>query len=486
MTTSTTLTVEAHEGILSLPIPPQKIVPHDYPSVPTRSIELQRISGGGTLENHCDNQTDPTTEQSNIPPRDSVFDQKQTLWKPYMNRFRVIGCCLTGFANGMNDSAPGALISSIETHYGIGYGTVSTIFICNALGFIAAATFVNGLATRIGRGKTLIISESLLILAYTILAITPPFPVVALSFFISGIGMAINLAISQVFCASLANNTAIIGVYQGAYGIGGVVSPLIATLMISNGWIWSRFYILELGLASFNLFFASWSFWNYEKECEIALPAPTSDENISRQHSSKNLGRRWKSFKTLLKNKPTLLGSAFIFVYQGAEVAISGWIISFLVQFRHSDPSKVGYVTSGFWGGITLGRFTLSFLAHRIGERTFVLIATFGALILELTIWFIPSIPGASVFVALSGFLLGPIYPCAVHVLQKLIQPEMLISSLSVIGSLGSSGGAVAPFVTGILAQSVGTFVLHPVCIGLFVAMGVSWWVLPRVEKRDE
>jgi fucose permease len=62
----------------------------------------------------------------------------------------------------------------------------------------------------------------------------------------------------------------------------------------------------------------------------------------------------------------------------------------------------------------------------------------------------------------------------------------MLISSLSVIGSLGSSGGAVAPFMTGILAQSVGTFVLHPVCIGLFVAMGATWWLLPRVERRDE
>jgi fucose permease len=52
-----------------------------------------------------------------------------------------------------------------------------------------------------------------------------------------------------------------------------------------------------------------------------------------------------------------VLGALFIFAYQGSEVAISGWVISFLVQFRHGDPSKVGYVTSGFWAGITLGRF---------------------------------------------------------------------------------------------------------------------------------
>lgn len=37
-------------------------------------------------------------------------------------------------------------------------------------------------------------------------------------------------------------------------------------------------------------------------------------------------------------------------------MSISGWVISFLVQFRNGDPSKVGYVTAGFWAGITLGK----------------------------------------------------------------------------------------------------------------------------------
>jgi fucose permease len=62
----------------------------------------------------------------------------------------------------------------------------------------------------------------------------------------------------------------------------------------------------------------------------------------------------------------------------------------------------------------------------------------------------------------------------------------MQILSLSLIGSVGSSGGAAAPFMTGMLAQHVGTFVLHPICIGLFVTMGVTWFFLPKPEKRSE
>ena len=57
------------------------------------------------------------------------------------------------------------------------------------------------------------------------------------------------------------------------------------------------------------------------------------------------------------KNRTTLLGALFIFFYQGAEVAISGWVISYLIQYRDGDPSQVGNVTSGFWGGITGERF---------------------------------------------------------------------------------------------------------------------------------
>lgn len=42
-------------------------------------------------------------------------------------------------SNGMNDSAPGALIPYIERDYHIGYAVVSLIFIANAPGFITAA-----------------------------------------------------------------------------------------------------------------------------------------------------------------------------------------------------------------------------------------------------------------------------------------------------------------------------------------------------------
>jgi hypothetical protein len=39
---------------------------------------------------------------------------------------------------------------------------------------------------------------------------------------------------------------------------------------------------------------------------------------------------------------------------------------------------------------------------------------------------------------------------------------------------------------TGLLAQAVGTWVLHPVCIVLFMLMLGCWLALPKVNKREE
>jgi fucose permease len=91
-----------------------------------------------------------------------------------------------------------------------------------------------------------------------------------------------------------------------------------------------------------------------------------------------------------------------------------------------------------------------------------------------------------TVAIAFSGLVLGPIYPCTMTVATRLLDRRVQTASLSFISAMGSTGGAVAPFVTGLLAQAVGTFVLHPICIFCFVTMMACWLCLPKPVKRRE
>jgi MFS family permease len=112
-------------------------------------------------------------------------------------------------------------------------------------------------------------------------------------------------------------------------------------------------------------------------------------------------------------------------------------------------------------GGITLGCFFLTHLALIIGERLFVVILISGTTGLQLLAWLVPNVITNAVAVSILGLFLGPLYPCAQTVFSRLIPRHVQTTAMGFISSAGSSGGAVAPFTTGLLAQAVGTFVLQ-------------------------
>ncbi|KAI9842598.1 MAG: hypothetical protein M1837_007036 [Sclerophora amabilis] len=477
--------------------PPAVVQKHtnSVPEVPDSidSVELDKLTwgtryngpGSGAVTG-TDTPATPDDIEMSRPPSPTAHEAAelvQSFSSPPMNRYRMVSTCLLNFANGLNDSAPGALIPYIEKNYNIGYAVVSLIFVTNALGFISAVLFTDALLSRLGRARTLMVSTMIMLVGYLCIVFAPPFPVVVFGFFFLGLGMAINLALGNVFASNLSNNTAMLGAMHGSYGIGGTIAPLIATAMITHGAPWSRFYFLNLAVTAFNFAFAGWAFWKYEQEAPVKLLSAL--ERAASQGATKEPSKI-RLVKRALKDKVTILGSLFIFSYQGAEVSISGWVISFLINYRNGNPADVGYVTAGFWAGITIGRFLLSHPAHKIGERRFVFAVVAGAGVFQLLVWFVPNVIGDAVAVSIVGLLLGPVYPCATAIFSRLLPRNIQTSSLAFVSATGSSGGALAPFTTGILAQAVGTFVLHPVCIGLFGVMEVCWFLLPRVRKRTE
>lgn len=459
------------------------------PTAPT-PYELDQINSGDRSNgppipptpSGCQTPRTPNELEMSRPPTpgtDDAADVVQTLSNPPMNKWRLLSCCCMCFANGFQDSAPGPLIPYMEKDFNIGYAIVSLIFVTNAIGFISAAPLAHMLQASVGRAKMLILAE-LSIMIGCILLIIPhrPFPVVVLAYFFTGLGQALNLAPNNTFCANLANGTTCLGAFHGSYGIGGTIGPLIATALVSHGSSWSTFYYLSLSLTVLNILFAYLTFRTYELDSPPSTRLTLTPSGRLPPNSKSHL------LKQALRNKTTILGALFIFAYQGAEVSISGWVISFLISYRHSSPSRVGYVTAGFWGGITIGRFLLSHPAHKIGEKVAVVALIFGAAAFQLLVWLVPNVIGEAVAVSIVGLLLGPVYPCATAVFSRLLERKVQMSALAFVSALGSSGGAVAPFFTGLLAQEVGTWVLHPICIGLFGGMVGCWWGLPRVGGK--
>lgn len=285
--------------------------------------------------------------------------------------------------------------------------------------------------------------------------------------------MAVGLALNNVFAANTEPSSTVLGTVHGSYGLGGLLAPIIATAAVTHGVPFARIYTILLAIRVVNFGFTGWAFWNFEQD-NPRLVAVDQEQSSSKV---RELGEA-------LKNRTTLLGALYIFAYQGAEVSISGWVISFLINYRDGDPAQVGYVTAGFWAGITLGRFCLAPFALRFGERLFPTVLLLLTIVFQLLVWLVPNVIASSVSTAILGLLLGPIYPCATRVFSKLLDRRLQNSTLAFISSAGSSGGAIAPFLTGIIAQQRGTWVLSPICLGLYALMMGCWGALTWGYER--
>ncbi|EGX95348.1 MFS efflux transporter, putative [Cordyceps militaris CM01] len=403
------------------------------------------------LEMSCPGTPDTPTDAATVVP---------TVWEPYMNRWRLLLTCTTALAEGMSDSAAGALLPYMEKYYNIGYAQVSLIFVGQALGFVVAAFFLDSLRQALGHARTLGLAQTLMTLSYVPMVAGAPFPVVVLAFFVVGFGIAVNVAVGNTFCGGLARGTFVLGCMHGCYGLGGVAGPLVATSIVAAaGAPWTRYYILTAAVFALSIGAAVWAFAGYDAELV---------RRQQQQHSGSSSSSRRDALWSM------------------AEVSISGWVISFLIEARDGTPASVGYVSAGFWGGITLGRFLLVAPAQRIGEKRFVYGLVVGALVFELLVWLVPNVIGNAVAVAIVGVLLGPVYPCAMSAFLHGMAPKEMLSGMGTISAFGSMGGAVWPFIVGLVAQAVDTWVLHPIVIFLFLGMLLCWYGIPEPKRRSE
>lgn len=107
-----------------------------------------------------------------------------------------------------------------------------------------------------------------------------------------------------------------------------------------------------------------------------------------------------------------------------------GWVVQFLISVRHGDPGKVGYVASGFWAGLMVGRIVLADIVHKLGERRMLYVLILLALAMQLVYWFVPNIITDAIAVSLLGFFIAPFFPVGISVLSKLLPRELHVASI--------------------------------------------------------
>ncbi|KAK8052652.1 hypothetical protein PG996_011953 [Apiospora saccharicola] len=416
----------------------------------------------------------PQEDPSSPPPTATEVQQR---WNyPKSNVPKIAACFWSFVVMGANDAAYGALIHYIEQYYNLTYTIVSLIFLSPFVGYTASALLNNVLHGTVGQRGVAGIASGCHMLAYIIVnRHSPPYPVMVVAFMIAGFGNGLADAAWNAWVGNLDRANEMLGFLHGFYGLGAVLSPLIATNMVANAKLpWYTFYYIMIGLAGLEIFTSVAGFWT--------STAAAYHASIARQHGDAEGPRG--SLREALVTRPsarvTWLCALFLLGYVGIEVALGGWIVVFMIQVRQGAEFASGMTAMGFWLGITVGRVVLGFVTPRLGEKLAISIYLPIVMGLELLFWLVPQFIVSAVAVGLQGFFLGPLFPAAIVAMSKLLPRHLHVGAIGFAAAFGGSGAAVLPFAVGAIAQAKGVQVLQPIILALLGVILLLWFGLPN------
>lgn len=196
-------------------------------------------------------------------------------------------------------------------------------------------------------------------------------------------------------------------------------------------------------------------------------------------HSSNRRGARPRTCHALTF-KITWACAIFLFIYGGIEVGVGGWVVIFMKSVRHGNAFASGMTETGFWLGITLGRFTLGFISPRLGERLSIAIYLIISIGLELLFWLVPQFLVSAFAVSLIGFFTGTIFPGVVVVATRLLPKDVQVPAIGFAAALAMGGGSVFPFIIGAIAQAKGVNILQPFMLAMLTAALGVWVAILR------
>ncbi|KAF2745526.1 MFS general substrate transporter [Sporormia fimetaria CBS 119925] len=380
---------------------------------------------------------------------------------------------------GSNDAAYGALIPYLQTYYNLNFIIISLIFLSPLIGYTASALLNNSVHLKWGQLGVAIIAPGCHLLAYIIIAIHPPYPVLVVVFSLAGFGNGLADAAWNAWMGNMANPNEVLGFLHAFYGLGAVLSPLIATTMITKGdrLPWYTFYYVMIGMAALESITSITAFWGATGAVFRANNPRTTDTKDNRM-------------KEALIRKPyariSWICAFFLLGYVGVEVALGGWIVKFMLEIRDGGDFASGMTATGFWMGLTVGRIVLGFVTPKLGETLAISIYLPLTMALELVFWLVPQFYVSAVAVSLQGFFLGPLFPAAIVAATKLLPRHLHISAIGFAAAFGGSGGAIFPFVVGAIAQAKGVQVLQPIILAGLGAIFGLWLCLPRIRRKEE
>ncbi|KAG4442981.1 hypothetical protein IFR05_001512 [Cadophora sp. M221] len=402
----------------------------------------------------------PTEESALLGDTESISTDSQDVG-PHPWMIMRIGAAMYSFAFlGLFASSIGVMLQPLIQHYSLSDLHVSLVFIVGPVGYIFAAQFSSLMHWKFGHRGVAIIAPTLHLVGVLIIATHPPFAIVLLAFAATAFGAGFLDGSLCAWAATVPNANFVTGMLQGSYSVGAAVGPFLAgTVMPAWNRPWYDWYYVLVAASALELCLLSFA-------CR--------DETAAKYRGEKH--DEGASLRPMFKYRATWLVALYFFAYVGIETAISGWMVTYMIRYRHMTPDLASMSSSSFWGGMAAGRFTLGVITDKlgVGSANFLyFIITIG---FQVTFALVREDMLSVLTVGFMGFFMGPMFASGVVQVTRLLPTELHIAAVSFGASAGQIGAALLPFGIGAFIQRAGVSVF-PFSILTLTVFTLLFWL---------
>ncbi len=367
-------------------------------------------------------------------------------------RPKTVGYYAAFIALGLVSASLGPTLPGLAKSTGSQLSQIGLLFAARSLGYLAGSLLGGRLYDRIIGHP--VMGGSLLVMA----AMMGAAPLLTQLGWLAGAIFALGMAEGAL---DVGGNTLLVWVHQERvgpfmnglhffFGVGAFLSPLlVAWAMPENGGIGRAYWTLAL----LQLPPAVWL---------LSLPSPSGHRTTAAGSSER------------LNGRVVALIVLFFCLYTGAEVAFGGWIYSYAVALQLGSHADAAYLTSAFWGALTVGRLLAVPVALRLPSKTVLLVDCVGGLV-SLVILLLGSQSLTATFVGTCsvGLFMASIFPAALSLAQGRMRITGRVTGWFFVGASG--GGMTLPWLIGQFFDAVGPLATMVI---LFIDMAAAMTVL--------
>lgn len=379
-------------------------------------------------------------------------------------KFVTYGAFLSFFVFGFVDNLKGPTLPALLDDLNFSYASGGTIIMSAYLGFLIATLATGALSDVAGQKVVMFVACACLVVGIMAYSMASLFVVLMVAMAVIGLGLGSlevggNLIIVDLYHHGKGRYLNLLAFF---HGVGSMVAPLYAGLMVAAGTSWRNIYqsALLVVLALFIYF--------------LLVKYPRSASAGSNKLDLKHLGRSAFSGEMILFY-------VVIAIYVAIEIGIGAWVVEFLQKAKAQSVMMSSLYLSLFFGAITAGRFIGSFLVERMGYLPSMLYASLAALGCVAIGTFAPA--ELSFFLPLTGLFLSIIFPTATAAVSDLHQ-ENVGTILGLLFTFAGVGGMFGPWLVGILSDWMGIQLGFGVILVFCIGMSMIFGLLLTKQKR--